>query len=506
MKLASTLVAPVVVVLALVLVGTSVSLGELPIPSEADQTQAQSLIRDIYRDEYAQAKTAEQKRTLAKKLLEKANQTKDDPASHYVLLRVARDLATQAGYADLATDIVDAMAESFPIAADAMKVDVVKNAAQAARSPKQCEILFGSVEPLIEEVVLADRPDEAIELSRLALDAARDSKNKELLKKAVARHKEIQEVVELHSRALDALTRLKRDANDAEANLTVGSYACFVLDDWTKGLPLLAHGSDSQLKDLATRDRQGTDAATDQVQLGDGWWQRAEMAEGIVAQRLRTRAAYWYQLALPQLTGLMKEKVARRLASNESQPTASGSSKTSEPIDLLRLIQPQRDAVLGEWRLQDDMLVSPEVRFARIMIPYTLPKQYDLEIVVKWIQGYGELNIGLVSGGEQFRVGFGSYDTWTGIDLIDGLPMRANGTGRSGRIILRSKTATILCSVRKGSVTVTCDGQPLIQWRGDSKRLSLPTDWQLPKKNVGYLGSQRTMFQFLKVTLIPVSQ
>ncbi len=495
------------IVLVLTVVATPASSGETPIPSDADQVHAQSLVRDIYKEEYSQAKTAEQKLALAKKLLDKANQTKDDPAAHYVLLRVARDLAVQAGYADVAMTAITKMAEGFPVEAATMRVEAVKKTASAARSPTQCEMLLDCIPPLIDESVAANRIDDALELSRLALAVAREGKNRELVRTAMARHKDVQAIVESHERAQVALATLAQNPDDAEANLVAGNYFCFTLDDWPQGLPRLAKGSDAPLKELATRDLQGAETAAEQMRLGDDWWDRAETAEGLAAQRLRPRAVQWYQLASPQLTGLMKEKVSRRLA-GAAQPSASPaplSSKTATPVDLLRLIQPKRDAVLGEWRLSDDMLVSPEMRFARIMIPYTLPKQYDLEVVVKFVQGYGELNIGLVSDGNQFRIGFGSYDTWTGIDLIDGLPMRANGTGRSGRVLLPNKIAKILCSVRKDRVTVACDGQTLVDWKGGSQRLSLPTDWQLPKKNVGYLGSQRSMFQFLKVTLIPVT-
>ena len=67
-----------------------------PVPNAAAQAEATKLIKEVYGDEWAAAKTCADKRALAQKLLGKASESKDDPDSQFVLLRLARDIATQA--------------------------------------------------------------------------------------------------------------------------------------------------------------------------------------------------------------------------------------------------------------------------------------------------------------------------------------------------------------------------------------------------------------------------
>ncbi len=70
-----------IVGLALLFATATISLGadsRLPIPDEATQTRSMNLVRELFKPEFDKARTAIQKSTLAKKLLEQANET--DPA------------------------------------------------------------------------------------------------------------------------------------------------------------------------------------------------------------------------------------------------------------------------------------------------------------------------------------------------------------------------------------------------------------------------------------------
>lgn len=71
-----------------------------PVPDAAAQAQATKLVKEVYGDDYAKAKTADQKVALAKKLLHKAGETRNDPNALYALLNVAKDMAILAANAD----------------------------------------------------------------------------------------------------------------------------------------------------------------------------------------------------------------------------------------------------------------------------------------------------------------------------------------------------------------------------------------------------------------------
>jgi len=108
-----------------------------PVPADTAQTEATKLIKEVYGDESAKAKSATDKRVLAKKLLEKANESKDDTASQFTLLRIARDISTQANDGRTAYQAIDAMAESFQVDPIKMKMMVLTKLASVAQTPAE---------------------------------------------------------------------------------------------------------------------------------------------------------------------------------------------------------------------------------------------------------------------------------------------------------------------------------------------------------------------------------
>src|SRR5204862_5799174 len=89
---------------------------------------------------------------------------------------------------------------------------------------------------------------------------------------------------------------------------------CFFRSDWAGGLPALARGSDAGLKTLAARELAGAETADAQASLGDGWWEMAQRsAGGPVKSAMLAHAADWYAKAAPNLDGLAKAKVEKRI-------------------------------------------------------------------------------------------------------------------------------------------------------------------------------------------------
>src|SRR5436190_22356746 len=64
-------------------------------------------------------------------------------------------------------------------------------------------------------------------------------------------------------------------------------------------------------------------------------------------------------------------------------------------IDLLKWIDPERDAVVGEWRRQESALLTPPVKHALLQVPYLPPREYDLSVVAELVGDAESLNLGL---------------------------------------------------------------------------------------------------------------
>ena len=85
----------------------------------------------MYKKQYEEAKTANQKAALAADLFKRGVESKD-PTERFVLLRVARDMAALAADVDIACRAVDEMARGHQIDVLAMKREALAKAAKAA--------------------------------------------------------------------------------------------------------------------------------------------------------------------------------------------------------------------------------------------------------------------------------------------------------------------------------------------------------------------------------------
>ena len=70
--------------------------GKLPVPNADARQDALKLIKELFKDDYAQLKQPDAKAALAEKLLNGADQAKDDTNALYTMLNEARDLAVDA--------------------------------------------------------------------------------------------------------------------------------------------------------------------------------------------------------------------------------------------------------------------------------------------------------------------------------------------------------------------------------------------------------------------------
>jgi len=311
------------------------------IPDAAVQAEASKTIKEVYGDEWAAAKTPVLKHTLAVKLLEKARDTKNDIAARFTLLKIARDIATQALDGPTAFEAIDTMAQSFQIDALEMKADVLTKGASIVTAPLDHQAVARKAEDVSDEAFANDDFAVAKRLNELALDEERRGSDKALRERASERSAEIDDLAQAYEATKKATATLKKTPNDPDANLAIGKYKCLVKGDWEGGLPLLALGIDKDLKAMAVTDLAGAASPDDQTKIGDGWWNLAEAQKGTVKKQIQGRAGYWYEQALPGLSGLAKDKAEKRLSEiptaylkkanfSESAPTSQSTTPSAE--------------------------------------------------------------------------------------------------------------------------------------------------------------------------------
>src|SRR6185295_649115 len=77
-------------------------------------------------------------------------------------------------------------------------------------------------------------------------------------------------------------------------------------------------------KALAARELASPDKAMAQVTLADDWWNVGESLSGSARQTIQSHASIWCRKALPELNGLTKARVDRRITAARLASDAEG--------------------------------------------------------------------------------------------------------------------------------------------------------------------------------------
>lgn len=184
----------------------------------------------------------------------------------------------------------------------------------------------------------------------------------------------------------------------------------------------------------------------------------------------------------------------------------AGPEKGPPPVDLLKLIDPKRDAVDGAWALENGVLVTSNISFGRLQIPYAPPEEYDVRMVAERHGKTNSIVLGLVAGGRQFAVVIDAFerDTTSGVDRVDDKAFPDNETAFKGRILEPDTPAAIAVQVRKAALVVTVDGRRIVDWKADYKRATLYPNWSVPRKDALFIGAWTSVYRVRELTLTPV--
>ncbi|MGE0609059.1 MAG: hypothetical protein AB7O62_18340, partial [Pirellulales bacterium] len=169
-------------------------------------------------------------------------------------------------------------------------------------------------------------------------------------------------------------------------------------------------------------------------------------------------------------------------------------------------IDTQRDAVLGDWRLENGVLLSPANQTqARLNLPVpgSTPDEYELTVVVVRQANSGPsraLIAGLVLGGEERQVLIDQEGKFAGLDSVDHKSYRENRTTSEKPQFTDGTPARVKYIVTKGDVRVEVDGREIIHWSGELSELGIqrttPDASQPPRL---FLGSGAT-YRFTQIT------
>ena len=304
-----------------------------PVPDAAATKKAMALVREVYQRDFTSAKTPQDRLKLSQRMLRDAASLDAKGADAFVAMRVARDVAIQAGSIRLASSAIDEIAKRYAVDAVAMKLSAALRVAKNAKSRSQRKELAEFALPLLDRAATTQQIKQTTQLASIAEAAARGARDLVLAKKIAEKAKKIKQLSKHVQQVTEATAKLKQNPDDPQANEIVGRFKCFVAGDWKGGLPQLAAGTDPALVKLAKLELKGADAFRDQLTLADGWWKQAQQQSGAAKKHLMQHAALWYQKARPQSKGLARVKLTKRLEAIQSQFGKATGSAAGPPVE-----------------------------------------------------------------------------------------------------------------------------------------------------------------------------
>jgi serine/threonine protein kinase len=211
---------------------------------------------------------------------------------------------------------------------------------------------------------------------------------------------------------------------------------------------------------------------------------------------------YLLQGGFRRAKAVSNTKVREKPNSPDEQPV----TRPALNVDLLALLNPQRDAVEGHWRLEKGILSSPVGPYAQLVLPGKTPSSYQLDLKLTRVAGNGALALGLPIGNTRCVV------------LLDGLvsgqrhhlqDMPTSGlanlkvSGQSACFPL-GKLAHIRCTVQNKEIAVAVDDQEIIAYRGDTEVLSTPPRWRLDNDREAFVGAVLSRFDISQIEVKPL--
>jgi hypothetical protein len=298
---------------------------KLPVPGAAEISKAESLIQELYKDEFSKAKGDNAaKSRLAQTLLQEGKDTTDLIAGRYQLFVHARQLSSEVGDGPTALQAIEELAHSFQVPAKeifGLKIDALGIASKASSTSDAYQTVIDSALALLDDALALDDFPASMQLLDTAEAAGKRLRNVSLVSSIRKRQDEVAALQKEYSRWQPFVEKLAKSPDDPEANLQLGKYHALIKGNWERGLPLLVKGA-GPLANLATADADAQPSARAYLNVGDSWHLYAKSLPENMRPQALLRSYQWYlkALAIPEESVSPADIEKRLQATNELLP------------------------------------------------------------------------------------------------------------------------------------------------------------------------------------------
>lgn len=312
-------------------------------PSAAEQKIIAAQIVEAYN--FAVLKSPLERTMMAERLVGDALKAKPEGGEQFVLLQRAAELAAEGGNPAVVFRAADAIAERYEFDASPMKSRLLKTCLNGAASLEGVAAFWTACESQINDYLLAERYEEALDAVKAVSLAISRVQNKTLRMQLLAWKKALTQALKDFKEYQQAEKQLAQTPDDPAANLIVGRWLCFQHDDYKAGLAHLAKGGNAELAALARRETASPPKSADEkASLADSWWSLGENAKPEERVFYCLHAADLYREALPELSGLAKQTAQKRLE------TVAGFVESTQPQNKLAALLEQYNSPSNKKR------------------------------------------------------------------------------------------------------------------------------------------------------------
>ncbi len=184
-------------------------------------------------------------------------------------------------------------------------------------------------------------------------------------------------------------------------------------------------------------------------------------------------------------------------------PPPIGDLPPGQWVDALKYVDPKRDRVWGDWTRDGDAITVAPRLAARLMLPFDVGENYDLEVEFTRNSGENSVVVVLPLGTRQSSLQLSSWKERV-CGLSKGSWSRYPPSGTPFPLT-NGRRYTVLTSVRArgndASIQVSIDGNPLIAWSGETASLGIWSGWKMPEPGRAGLGAYDTSVTFHRVRI-----
>ncbi|HUU11550.1 MAG TPA: hypothetical protein VM431_13570, partial [Phycisphaerae bacterium] len=352
------------------------------------------------------------------------------------------------------------------------------------------ESLIESLSALAEAELAAGEPGKAAATLRRgkAIALATGSDQRDAI---AARLIDLAHLVKVDRQVTNMKALLDRDPENTAAREELVRLYLVDLDNPAQAAKHLEGTKDASLAKYVPAATRGVEAAPELActELGDWYRGLGDAADDAAKPAMFARAQAYYErfLALHEAEDLKRTAAVLALKRVEDALAKLPAPKAAPTrwIDLLKLVDPAKDAVAGAWvRRGEGLAVSPAEN-CRLMLPVAVAGSYELDVTFTRVGGKDSISAILPVGDAAVLLILGGWrNTVAGLAMIEGKNVDNNGAQVKNCTLENGRTYRLQAKVtvrdREAEIVAVLDGRPLLTWSGPWSGLSLSPTWRLP--------------------------